>query len=513
MDPVIRSQEEAIESTETYSAAEQQFNRRRHTLGLVLGPAVFLLVLGLPMGQTTPQAHHMAAILALVVTLWVTEALPVPITALLGPTLAVLLRVAPAKETLAPFADPIIFLFIGSFILAEAMYAHGLDRRIAYTALASRWVGSSAGRIMVTYGAVATVLSMWISNTATAAMLFPIGMSIITHIGRNRQTDPAAFRRFSLCLMLITAFGASIGGLATPIGTPPNLIGIGMLRNLAHVDISFFRWMGLGLPLSVGMFALMAAGFWFVGARGITLAGDSAHLVREELARMGRPSRAERNTLLAFGATVILWILPGLLAIAGAGDGAFARAYGAAVPEAIAALVGAILLFLLPVDWRARRFTMTWERAVRIDWGTILLFGGGLSMGSLAFSTGLAASIGHGITAWLPSQSPLAFTMLFTALGILLTETTSNTAAASMVVPIAIAVSQAAGIRPIEPALGATVGASLAFMLPISTPPNAIAYSSGQVPITAMMAYGIWLDVVGFVLTVVAVMVLGPVLF
>jgi sodium-dependent dicarboxylate transporter 2/3/5 len=498
---------------DAYTAAEERFNRRRRALGLVLGPVLFVALLAAPMMQATPAPHRLAAILALVVVFWITEALPVPVTALLGPTLAVVLRVAPAKQALAPFGDPIIFLFIGSFILAQAMYTHGLDRRIAYTALASRWVGSSAGRIMVTYGAVSLALSMWISNTATAAMLLPIGVSIIAHIGRNPAIDPRAFRRFSLALMLITAFGASIGGIATPIGTPPNLIGLGMLRSLAHTDISFFRWMGLGLPLSLAIFAVMATGFWAVGARRIVLADDSTELVREGLKALGRTTRGERNVLLAFGVTVTLWILPGLLAIAGVGGSAFARGYHAAVPEAIAALTGAILLFLLPVDWRERRFTITWDQAVRIDWGTILLFGGGLSLGTLAFSTGLAESMGRGITAWLPSHTPLAFTMLFTALGILMSETTSNTAAASMIVPIVIAVCEAAGVRPVEPALGATLGASMAFMLPVSTPPNAIVYSSGHVPITAMISHGVWLDVVAFVLIVVSVSILGPVLF
>jgi sodium-dependent dicarboxylate transporter 2/3/5 len=198
-----------------------------------------------------------------------------------------------------------------------------------------------------------------------------------------------------------------------------------------------------------------------------------------------------------------------VLAIAGAGDSGFAKGFEAAVPESVAAMIGAILLFLLPVNWRARRFTLSWEQAIRIDWGIILLFGGGLAMGALAFSTGLAESIGHGITAWLPVRSAFSLTVLFTAVAIVMSETASNTASANMIVPVAIAVAQASGIDPLEPALGATFGASMGFMMPISTPPNAIVYSSGHVPITAMMRYGIVLDIAGFVLIVLVVSGLG----
>jgi sodium-dependent dicarboxylate transporter 2/3/5 len=176
-------------------------------------------------------------------------------------------------------------------------------------------------------------------------------------------------------------------------------------------------------------------------------------------------------------------------------------------------MAGALLLFVLPLDWSTRRFTMTWEEAVRIDWGIVLLYGGGLAMGALAFSTGLAEAMGRGITSWLPSHSTTALTILFTLTAIVLSEATSNTAAANMIIPIAIAVSQAAGVRAIEPALGATLGASMGFMMPVSTPPNAIVYSSGFIPITSMMKYGIVLDIIGFFVIVGLVLTLGPIIF
>jgi sodium-dependent dicarboxylate transporter 2/3/5 len=245
----------------------------------------------------------------------------------------------------------------------------------------------------------------------------------------------------------------------------------------------------------------------------VVVGKESAALVATELARLGPVSRAQRNVLLAFCVTVVLWITPGFFAIAGADQSPFARAYTASVPEGVAAMVGALLLFLIPIDWKSRRFTLTWDEAVRIDWGIVLLYGGGLAMGQLAFSTGLAKAMGGGLVAWLPSHTTLALTMLFTAAAIVLSETTSNTASANMIIPIVIAVAIAADIRPIEPALGATLGASMGFMMPISTAPNAIVYSSGHVPITGMMRYGLALDAMAFVIIVVAVMLLGPVLF
>jgi solute carrier family 13 (sodium-dependent dicarboxylate transporter), member 2/3/5 len=504
----MRTFHEALGSVETYSPAEEQFNRRRRTAGLVLAPLTLLIMLLAPL-PLTPAAHRMGAILAMVVVLWITEALPITVTALLGPVLAVVFGVAEARAALAPFADPIIFLFIGSFILAEAMFVHGLDRRIAFTALSWRAVGSSAGRILVVYGAVGTGLSMWISNTATTAMLFPIGLSIVAHL----QRSGVSVRKFALAMMLITSFGPSIGGMATPVGTPPNLIGIGMLERITGADITFFQWMAIGLPAVLLVYAFLSMLFYFTSARGVAVGEGSTHLVRDELIKLGPMSRGQRNVLFAFGVTVLLWVAPGIFAIAGLDQTGFARAFAAAVPEGIAAMLGAFLLFLLPVDWRARRFTLSWDEAVRIDWGIVFLYGGGLAMGTLAFTTGLAEAMGQGITSWLPSHSTVALTLLFTGAAIVLSETTSNTASANMIVPISIAVAQAAGVRPIEPAVGATLGASMGFMMPISTAPNAIVYSSGFVPITAMMRYGFALDVAAYIIIVTLVLVLGPVVF
>jgi sodium-dependent dicarboxylate transporter 2/3/5 len=502
---------EAVGAVETFSPAEEQFNRRRRTVGLFLAPALFLIVLFAPLGLPV-MAHRMAAVMALVIALWLTEALPLAITAILGPCVAVVLGITSGRQALAPFADPIIFLFIGGFMLAQAMFVHGVDRRIAYGALAIRGVGSSAFRILLVYGAVCTSLSMWISNTATTAMMFPIGLSILAHLSRTAP-DRQNVSRYALAMMLMTAFGSSVGGMGTPVGTPPNLIGIGMLQKIAGQEISFFSWMAIGVPIVILLFAYLVTQFYFTSVRGFGVAEGSTELVQRELARLGSLTPGQRNVLIAFGITILLWIAPGLFAIVGAGESAFARGYATHLPEGVAAMFGASLLFVLPVDWRERRFTLTWEEAAKIDWGIALLYGGGLALGEMTFSTGLAQAIGEGVTSWLPSQSPLALTLLFTGAAIVVSEAASNTASANMIVPIAIAVSQAAGVRPIEPVLGATLGASMGFMMPVSTAPNAIVYSSGYVPIGKMMRHGVLLDTVAFVIIVITVTVMGPILF
>ncbi|WP_234800438.1 SLC13 family permease [Luteitalea pratensis] len=508
----MRTLDEASRAVESYSPAEEAFNRKRRTWGLFLGPLIFGLMWLAPLPVPGP-AHRLAAILAMVVVLWISEALPMAVTAMLGPILAVVFRVAPARGALAPFADPIIFLFIGSFILAEAMFVHGLDRRIAFTALASRWVGTSGTRILVVYGLVGTCISMWMSNTATTAMMFPIGLSIVAQLRRGSAGQEEALRKFATVMMLITSFGASVGGMATPVGTPPNLIGIGLIERITGTHIGFFRWMAIGVPLVLILFTILATFFVLTSTRGVHVGEAGARIVREELDRLGPMNKAQRNVCVAFGATVLLWTFPGVLAIAGLSNTSLAKAYLTSVPEGVAAMLGAMLLFVLPVHWAARKFTITWEEAARIDWGIVLLYGGGLAMGDLAFSTGLATAMGHGLTSWLPGAGPMLLTTVFTGAAILLSETTSNTASANMVVPVAIAVATASKVDPMLPALGATLGASMGFMMPISTAPNAIVYSSGHVPISAMIRYGIVLDLAGFVVIVALLGLLGPLLF
>ena len=502
---MTRTREAASGAPPPYAPAEVEFNRRRATVGLILGPAVLLFLLLIP----TPlpiAAQRLAGVMSLMIILWMTEALPLAVTALVGPTLAVVLGVAPASTVFAPFADPIIFLFIGSFILAEAMFVHRLDRRMAFRALASPWIGRSGFRLIVVYAAVTATISAWMSNTATTAMMFPLGLAIVAEIGRGRKPDPA-LTRFALAMMLVTAYAASIGGMATPVGTPPNLIGKGFLQQ-AGIDFSFASWVLICVPIVLVIMVFVVFYLVWPAARHINIDDDARRAVREELRALGPFGIGERNVVLAFSTTVLLWIVPGLLQAFWGSNATVAR-INAMFPESIAALLGATLLFLLPINWRARKFTITWEQASRIDWGIILLFGGGLAMGKLADSTGLSAALGQWVTSQFPGVGTVGLTVVFTGVALLLSEAASNTASANIVIPMAVAVSKAAGVSPFEPVLGATLGASMGFMMPISTPPNAIVYSSGHIPIGAMIRHGIVLDIVGFVIIVSAILGLG----
>ena len=499
-----------IDVIERVSDAEARFERVRRVVGLALAPIVFLIILMLPLEGLKPEAHRLAAVMAGVIVLWVTEALPLPVTALLGAALCVVMRVAPAKDVFAPFADPLMFLFIGSFILARAIFLHHLDRRLAFGVLSIKWVGARPGRILFAFGAVTAFLSAWISNTATTAMMFAIGMAILAFLFDNERAGGSPIsRRYATGLMLMTSFAASIGGLATPIGTPPNVIGLGFIRQLIGVEFSFFKWAMIGVPVVIILFLYL---FFYLNTlcrAGVREISGSAEMLRGEKERLGAWTRGQRSTLVAFLVTVGLWVVPGIIALVFGDRSDIYQSVNRSVPEAVAAVVGAGLLFLLPGSAKGER-AINWEEAVKIDWGVVLLYGGGFALGVLSFQTGLAESVGRGLTGLLPVSGGLGLLFASVLVAVIVSEATSNTASANMVVPVVIAIARAQGADPLEPALGATLGASLGFMLPVSTPCNAIVYGSGYVPLTRMIRYGILLDVVGVFVIVALVRLLVP---
>lgn len=474
---------------EALSAAEQRFDRARRTVGLFAGPLLLLVLLAFPVPAPSPEAARLAAVLGLVLVWWMTEAVPIPVASLLGPALAVALGVGSASQMFAPFGDPIVFLFLGSFVLAEAMASSGLDRRLALAVLARRAVAASPTRLLAAFVAITAGISAWLNNTATAAMLYPIALSVLGALGRAG----ADTGRWGTALMLSVAYAASIGGIATPVGTAPNMITLGQLETLAGVEIPFFQFMVIATPTALVMLALLVGWLRIAAPPGASLSAGVRDLAGAHAA-LGPLSRRERNVLIAFLLTVAAWVGPGLLAVALGSDSALARDVQRLLPEPVVALFGAGLLFVLPVDWRARRFTLEWREAGRIDWGTLMLFGGGLALGGAMFRTGLATALGEGLVGWTGSDSLVGLTFLFAWVALVLTETTSNTATATMLAPLVIASAQAAGVSPIPPALAAGFCASMAFVLPVSTPPNAIVYASGRVPILAMVRHGVVME-------------------
>ncbi len=501
--------ERTVEAVEQISPAEARFERWRRVAGFVLAPLIFAALLLLPLPGLKPEAQRLAAVMAGVVLLWVTEALPLPVTALLGAAACVVMKVAPAKDVFAPFADPLMFLFIGSFMIARAIFLHRLDRRLAFGVLSIKWVGARPSRILFAFGAVTAFLSAWISNTATTAMMFAIGMAILAFLfEQEKEGGQKLSRRYATALMLMTSFAASIGGLATPIGTPPNVIGLGFIRQLTGVEFPFFKWAVIGTPVVVVLFLWLFVYLNWLSPAGVREIEGSREMLTRERDRLGAWTRGQKSTLAAFLGTVALWVVPGLVALVAGDQSAAYKSVNGSVPEAVAAVVGASLLFLLPGD-EGRR-AITWEEAVKIDWGVVLLYGGGFALGVLSFQTGLAEAVGRGLTGLLPVGGGTGLLFASVVVAVVTSEATSNTASANMVVPVVIAIAKAQGADPLEPALGATLAASLGFMLPVSTPCNAIVYGSGYVPLARMIRYGFLLDVVGVFVIVALVRLLVP---
>lgn len=488
--------------------SERAVERWRHGVGGVLAPVVLVGLLLTPMPGLKVEASRLAAILASVVVLWVTEALPLPVTALIGASMCVVCGVAPVKDVFAPFADPLMFLFVGSFILARAIFLHGLDRRLAFGVLSLGWVGARPGRILFAFGAVTALLSAWISNTATTAMMFAIGMSILGFLFRSESGGGSIRREYATGMMLMTSFAASIGGLATPIGTVPNLIGLSHIRQSLGVEFSFFKWTLIGVPVVVVLVLYLYVYLNYFCRAGTHHMPGADEMLRREHRELGSWTTGQISTLVAFLVTVVLWVAPGVAALCWGEKSSAYQMLNRTVPDAVAALLGAALLFVLPGNRGGR--AITWQEAAQIDWGVVLLYGGGFALGVLSDRTGLATAVGHALAARLPLSGEFGLLVAATCVAAMVSETTSNTASANIVLPMVIAIARGAKVDPLLPALGATFGASLGFMMPVSTPCNAIVYGSGYIPLARMIRYGLLLDVAGVIVIVTLIWLIAP---
>lgn len=483
--------------------AEQAFDHKRRTIGLFGGPILAALVFLTPIAGLTLAAHKLLAIMVLVALWWITEPVPIPVTSLIGPTLAVVTGVIPVGAAFAAFANPMIFLFMGGFILAKAMMTHGLDKRFAYWLLSRSWVGSNPKRIFLAVGLAAALCSGWVSNTATAAMMFPICLGLLTSIkemfaANGREIDLHEYK-YATGLMLMTAYSCSIGGVLTPIGTPPNLIMLGFLDQMCDIHVSFFEWMTWGFIAMVVYFLIAYVVLSHMFPADVSRIEGAETFIQGKLSELGGWTRAQKNTLFCFLVAVVLWVTPGFLSIAFGSTDPTLKMYNKLFPEAIAAMLGALILFILPVNFEKRQFTLKWSEAMEgIEWGTLILFGGGLAMGGMMYKTGLSQWVGDLIVSSMggaPTQ--VAMVAIFSVMALLLSELTSHTAATNMIGPLAITAAVAAGISPIPVSVGIALSASLGFMLPVSTPPNAIVYASGYIPITKMIHTGVIIDTVG----------------
>jgi sodium-dependent dicarboxylate transporter 2/3/5 len=487
-------------------------SNRARRIGLIAGPLIALLVYAaLPEQYLDPQgvlvplsanARAAAGVAAWMATWWMTEAIPVYATALIPLAVFPLTGAASIRTVAASYGHELVYLFLGGFILALALEKCGLHRRFALRVL--RAVGTRPARIVGAFMGISAMVSMWVTNTATTIMLLPVALSILQLLKESREGEgdqacadnTTVDRNFALCLLLGIAYAASIGGIGTIIGTAPNVFVVSYVKEIMGRDISFARWMTFGVPLVV-VFVPIA---WWVLVRRIYpvavvgITGVDRLLVAMNEA-LGRMSRAEKRTLVIFLLTASAWVCRPLLnqvEVAGMTplDG---------LSDAGIAVTAALLLFVIPVNMGRGEFLMDWETAIKLPWGLLILFGGGLSLAATLDATGFSEFLGNRATvlAFLPT---LLIVTLVSAMMIFLTEMTSNTATTATLVPVLYAVAVGLGIDPYLLIIPACIAASCAFMLPVATPPNAIVFGSGLVSVPQMSRAGLWLNLIAIML-------------
>ncbi|MBU1702333.1 MAG: SLC13 family permease [Candidatus Eisenbacteria bacterium] len=487
---------------------------------LILGLIIAAIPIVIPGGAITPEQRKMAAVAILMAVWWITEAIPIPATALLPLALFPLLGIMPSKQVAPSYGDQLVFLFLGGFLIASAIERWNLHRRIAILTIS--WIGASPGRLLIGFMTSTALLSMWISNTATALMMVPIAIAVVTHLadaspeGHNRESLK---RELGCIIMLGIAYAASIGGVGTLIGTPPNIVFTGLTNKLfpEAPEISFMQWMIIGVPF---VLVAMPAAAWVIWRFGGTLPkgqlhpGEAARQVREERRKLGPMTGAEKVVLTVFATTALLWMtrrpielgsltLPGWSTL---------FPWQAGIHDATVAVTMALLLFILPVrppGSKSRRPVLQWQEAVgRVPWGILILFGGGFALAAGFRQTGLDGWLGAQLAQLTGVATP--FLVLATSLlTTFLTEVTSNTATTTLLMPVLASAAKGAHLHPYLLMLPAALAASCAFMLPVATPPNAIVFGSGWLTIPRMARTGLILNLITALIIVALVLTLG----
>ena len=473
----------------------------RKNIGLIAGPVAFIVMLVLPVPENLePEAWRVAATAIFMAIWWVTEAVPIPVTALLPIIFFPVMDVMEIAGATQPFANPLIYLFMGGFIIALAMEKTNLHKRVALRIV--RFVGTSPKAIVIGFMGAAAFLSMWVSNTATAMMMLPIAVSLIELVEENPEAENGALEtNFALVLLLSLAYACNIGGIATLIGTPPNALMAGFMLDNYDVDIGFGQWMLVGLPVAVVALPIVYLILTkiLLPIKMETISGGR-ELIMKELDEMGKISQQEKMVGYVFLLTAILWILRPLL-----------ESYISNISDTGIAIFGAVLMFLL-LDNKENgelEFVLKWDDAKRLPWEVLILFGGGLSLAAGITETGLAEWVGESLAGLEFLHIALLIVLSLLAI-IFLTEVTSNTATAAAFIPILASVAITMGYDPLILAAPAAIGASCAFMLPVATPPNAIVFGSNLISIPQMAKVGVVFNfLMVFVITSVLYLTMG----
>jgi sodium-dependent dicarboxylate transporter 2/3/5 len=461
------------------------FTTLKKKIGFVGGIAIFVALMVAPL-PVDVQIKRTLAVLALCAVWWGTEAISIYATSLVPAVLLPLLGILPLQETLSQYANRLVFLFLGGFIIARSMMKWGIDRRLALAILGR--VGGDSKMLVLYFMGLTAFLSAFLSNTATTAMMLPIALAILTNSQLRAES------RYGTVLLLGIAYAATIGGVATLVGTPPNVLLAGFSQSLLGREITFFEWLKVGLPFAVVMLPLTWWFLWWSHKPKVkTITGGEA--LEEERKALGPVSQGGKYTIVAFVMVAVLWLT---------------RPFWDAIPlpfmatlqerfdDSLIAISCALLLFIVPTNIRKWEFPLVWADTRSISFGTLYLFGGGLALGKGLFESGTAQWIA-GSLSLSGTIHPLLLILIIAVIASFLSEIASNTAVANMMIPILIAVSAAIGVPPYLLAIPATVACSNVFMLPVSTPPNAIVYGSGKIDISDMFRTGFKLHLIGIV--------------
>lgn len=481
-----------------------QLLKKTKLVGLLLGPILFCFIyFGVAPGVLSAKSIVVLALGAWMVTWWATEAMPIPVSALLPMILFPLLGVATVREASAPYGDPVIFLFMGGFILALGLERHNLHQRIALNLI--RLTGTSGNGIILGFMLSTALISMWISNTATAIMMLPIASSVTSLLAKETgQGDDPRFKKFATGLMLAIAYAASIGGIATIIGTPPNVVMVGFMKRFYDLDVSFTRWMVVGIPLMI----LALASCYFIITRilfrnHLPSIQGSGELIQRKLTELGKLSKEEKLVLTVFSVTCFFWIFRQNI------NGMIGKNL---LDDTTIAMAGGVIMFLMPVNLGEQKFLLDWSDMKELPWGILLLFGGGLCLADGMEKSGLVQIVGN----YFSNQSGISTSVLIfslTAISMGLTELMSNVALVTIFVPVVFGIADGFHLNPIWLAMPVTFAASCAFMMPISTPPNAVLFATGYIKMKDMIRTGILLNLFCLVIITILALTVIPQLF
>jgi len=481
----------------------------RDKIGLILGIFLFLVLWLMPTPEGMPvEAQSLAAVATLMAIWWITEAVPIPATSMVPIFLFPVLGIMPGAKVTLSYADQLIYLYMGGFLIAVTMEKWNLHRRIALHTI--RMVGITPDRIVLGFMVATGFISMWISNTAAAMMMVTIALPVLTQVaksiaesaGNTDDTRPGHFN-FGTALMLGVAYSASIGGLGTLVGTPTNAVFAGMVEKTYGINISFVEWMKVGVPIAVIMLLIT----WFFLVK-VVYPSKFTHLpggketIHKEIVSLGRMASEEKWVFVIFASVAILWIVRGFIKIEAL----------SMVTDTTIAIGGALLLFLIPSKSRKGEFLLDWKTAVTIPWDVLLLFGGGFALAQGFGDTGLTTYLAAKL-AVLEGTSIVIVIPVVVTLVVFASELTSNTATNSIMLPIMVALASAMQVHPYGMMIASTMAASYAFMLPVGTPPNAIVFATRYVTMNQMIKAGFWLNIIAIMLISFFVLVMLPLIW